>query len=72
VDNRLIDHAATGESSGEAIEDRKELGAASPLRQVELAENVEAPEGGRASDGLMHHAFGREAVGGDTEVPTEL
>jgi hypothetical protein len=72
VDDHLIGRAATSESGREAIEDGKEAGAASPLGPVELAQGVEALEDCPASDRLMRHAFSREALGGDTEVPAEL
>ena len=72
VDDHLIGRAATGESGHEAIEDRKEAGAASPLGLVELAQGVEALEDSLAPDRPMRHSFVREALGGDAEVPAEL
>jgi len=72
VDDRLIGRAAPSESGREAIEDGKEAGATSPLGLVELAQDVETLEDGPASDRLMRHAFGREALGADTEVLAEL
>jgi hypothetical protein len=72
VDDHLISRAAAGESGREAIEDGKEAGAASPLGLVELAQDVEALGDCPAPDRLMRHAFGREALGGDTEVLAEL
>ena len=71
VDDHLIGRAATSEPGRETIEDRKEAGAASPLGLVELAQGVETLEDRPASDRLMRHAFGRDALGGDTEVPAE-
>jgi hypothetical protein len=72
VDDRLIGRAAASESGCEAVEDRKEVGAASPLALVKFAQDVQALKDCPASDRLMRHAFGREALGGDTEVPAEL
>ena len=72
VDDHLIGRAATSESGREAIEDGKEAGAASPLGLVELAQGVKAFQDCPAPDRLMRHAFGREALGGNTEVLAEL
>ena len=72
VDGHLIGRTATSESGREAIEDGEEPGAASPLGLMELAQGVEALPDGPASDRPMDHAFGREALGGDTEVLAEL
>ena len=72
VDDHLIGRAAASESGREAIEDGKEAGAASPLGLVELAQGVEASEDCPASDRLMRHSFGREALGGDAEILAEL
>src|ERR1700689_520173 len=72
VDDHLIGRAATSESGREAIEDGKEAGAASPLGPVELAQGIEALQDCQAPDRLMPPAFGRETLGGDTEVLPEL
>jgi hypothetical protein len=72
VDDHLIGRAATGKPGREAIEDGEEPGAASPLGLMELAQAIEALQDCLASDRLMRHAFGREALGGDTEVLAEL
>jgi len=72
VDGHLIGVAAASESGREAIEDRKEAGAAAPLRPVEFAQGVEALRDCLAPDRLMRHAFGREALGGAPEVRAEL
>ena len=72
VDGHLIGRAAASESGREAIEDGKEAGAASPLGLVEFAEGVEALGDSPASDCLMRQAFGRESLGGNTEVLAEL
>jgi hypothetical protein len=72
MDYDLIGHAATSEPSCEAIEQGKEAGTASPLGLVELAQGVEVLPDCLAPDHLMRHAFGREALGRSTEIPTEL
>jgi len=72
VNDNLVCRAATSESGREAIEDGKEAGAASPLGPVEFAQGVKALEDCPASDRLMCHAFGREALGGYPEVSAEL
>jgi len=72
VDDHLIGCATAREAGCEASDAGKEFRAASPLGLVELAQSVEALHDGRASDRLMRHAFGREALGGDSEVLAEL
>jgi hypothetical protein len=72
VDDHLISSAATGESGREAIEDGKEPGTRSPLGLMEFAQGVETLPDSPAADHLMRHAFGSEALGGDTEVLAEL
>jgi hypothetical protein len=72
VDDHLIGRAATSESGHEAIEVGKKARAPSPLGLMELAQGVKALPDCPASDRLMCHAFGREALGGDTEVLAEL
>ena len=72
VYDHLIGRVTTNASAHEAIERGKEARAASPLRLVKVAQGVEAPENRRTSDRPMSDAFGRKAVGGTTEVATEL
>ena len=72
MDGHLIGRAATSESGREAVKDGQEAGAASPLGLVEFAQGVEALGDRPASDRLMRHAFGRESLGGNTEVLAEL
>jgi hypothetical protein len=72
VDGHLIGRAATGESGREAIEGGKEPGTRSPLGLMELAQGIETLPDSPAADRLMRHAFGSEALGGDTEVLAEL
>ena len=72
VDHHLVDRRATGASGEKYLEGGKELGEASPLCLVELAEYIEAWEDRHAPDRPMGHPLGREAVGRFTEIATEL
>ena len=72
MDDHFVERGATGASCDEVIEGGKELGAASPLRLVEVAKGVESREDRRAPERPMTYPFGREAASGFSEIPTEL